>query len=235
VPVPSTSCFYLPVGKRIFDFAASALAVLLLAPVFVLLAAAVFLTSGSPVFFRQERTGRKGRPFRIWKFRTMHSTGPDDPAGPLITAAGDARITSIGKWLRRCKADELPQLFNVLVGEMSLVGPRPEVPRYTNTYSPAQRLILDVRPGITGPASNDFIAEEELLCNAADKEAFYLSVLLPAKLAKDLKYVQEMSFNTDLKHIANTFSGLLFQSRQTQNLSRSPQRARNVNEKHAVR
>lgn len=225
--------FYQRAGKRLFDTVTSALAVLLLAPVFLLLAAAILLASGPPIFFRQERTGRKGRSFRIWKFRTMSRRGAAD--APLITAAGDARVTSIGKWLRRSKADELPQLFNVLAGEMSLVGPRPEVPRYTNNYTPAQRRIFEVRPGITGPAANDFIAEEELLRNAPDKEAFYISVVLPAKLAKDLGYVSEVSFNTDLKHIANTVSRLLFQFRKTQAINPTiAQRARSVNDKHAV-
>jgi lipopolysaccharide/colanic/teichoic acid biosynthesis glycosyltransferase len=218
-----TQSFYTRTGKRFFDFVVAAFAIVLLAPVLCLLSLAVFLASGPPIFFRQERTGRGGKPFRIWKFRTMSSD--ESPNRSLITAAGDSRITGIGRWLRRTKADELPQLFNVLVGEMSLVGPRPEVPRYTRRYTARQRAVLEVRPGITSPASNAFITEEELLRNAADKERYYVSVLLPAKLATDLKYLNEISFNRDLKHIANTFSRLLFQSPQARNLtSRVPQR-----------
>lgn len=128
---------------------------------------------------------------------------------PLVTASGDARVTNLGRWLRKTKCDELPQLINVLRGEMSLVGPRPEVPLYTENYNEEQKQVLSIRPGVTGPSSNLYISEEELLATQPDREAFYLSVLLPAKLNVDLAYCRAVTFNTDLKLIANTVTNLL--------------------------
>jgi lipopolysaccharide/colanic/teichoic acid biosynthesis glycosyltransferase len=198
--------FYVHIGKRLFDTACALLGLLLLLP-FLAIIAILVRWSGGPIFFRQIRTGRYGTPFRVWKFRSMsvHKSGE----GGLLTASGDVRVTPLGRWLRRTKIDELPQLFNVLAGEMSLVGPRPEVPRYTDKYTPEQRHVFSLRPGITGPASNAFISEEELLARQPDKEAYYLSVLLPAKLEGDLSYCRNLSFNKDLKLIANTFTSLL--------------------------
>ncbi len=138
--------------------------------------------------------------------------------GSPLTAAGDARITPFGRWLRRTKTDELPQLLNVLLGDMSIVGPRPEVPRYTERYCRRQRSVLDVRPGITGPTANTYIEEEEILAQTPDKEKFYLTVLLPAKIESDLRYIQNISFNTDLKIIANTLIRLLFKSSNNRKL-----------------
>jgi lipopolysaccharide/colanic/teichoic acid biosynthesis glycosyltransferase len=209
--------FYARTGKRWLDTACAFLGIVLLAPVFVLLAAFVLVTSGWPIFFSQERTGLGGKSFRICKFRTM--TGKPAQKADLLTAAGDARVTTFGRWLRRTKCDELPQLFNVLAGDMSLVGPRPEVPLYTQTFTTRQRAILQVRPGITGPAAIRYIAEEKLLLEQQDKEAFYLKVLLPAKLECDLRYLQSIAFNTDLKLIANTFARLLMKSPALRNLS----------------
>jgi lipopolysaccharide/colanic/teichoic acid biosynthesis glycosyltransferase len=146
-------------------------------------------------------------------------------AGALLTASGDSRVTPFGRWLRSTKCDELPQLFNVITGDMSLVGPRPEVPRYTEKYSAHQLEVLGVRPGITGPTANEYISEEELLATAPDKEEFYLSVLLPAKLESDLRYTRNISFNTDLKLIANTVMRLLLKSQNNRKLmSNAPQR-----------
>ena len=208
-----TAFVYSKAGKRCFDAVCAAAGLVLLAPGLAILAGIIFLTSGAPVFFRQERTGLHGKPFRIWKFRTMEVTSASGAS--FITAANDDRITAFGRWLRRSKFDELPQLFNVLKGEMSLVGPRPEVPHYTRSYSRRQREVFKVRPGITGPAANEFICEEALLARAENKEQFYVSVLLPRKLESDLAYVSGFSFNKDLKLIANTFFRLLVKSRDS--------------------
>ena len=198
----ATRSFYARAGKRWFDALCACAGIVLLAPVLAGLALAVLVSSGRPVFFRQQRTGLGGRPFRIWKFRTMSCP----PAGqePLLTAAGDSRITPLGRWLRRTKCDELPQLLNVLKGEMSLVGPRPEVPYYTARYSQRQRAVLEMRPGITGPAATEYLAEEKLLAGAADKEEFYVGVLLPDKLERDLRYGRTLSLAGDLRLIAST-------------------------------
>jgi lipopolysaccharide/colanic/teichoic acid biosynthesis glycosyltransferase len=199
--------FYAQTGKRWFDLVCSLFALLVLLPFLVGIAVFVWLCNGRPVFFRQVRIGRDGRSFRIWKFRTM--TGEPRGGDSLLTAAGDSRVTPLGRWLRKTKCDELPQLLNVLQGEMSLVGPRPEVPRYTDKYTRDQRQVLSVRPGVTGPTVNLYIAEEELLADQPDKESFYLNVILPAKLESDLQYCRNIAFNTDLKLIANTVSNIL--------------------------
>ncbi len=203
--------FYVRFGKRCFDVLGSFLGLLLLMPFLALLGILVWLSSGFPVIFRQVRTGRNGKPFRIWKFRSMRVRVEDQDQ--LLTAAGDDRVTPVGLWLRKSKFDELPQLFNVLKGEMSLVGPRPEVPIYTQLYSPEQKEVLTVRPGVTGPSSTRYISEEQILACQPDKEAYYLTVLLPAKLEVDLAYSRTLTFNTDLKLIANTFTNLLLKWR----------------------
>lgn len=146
-------------------------------------------------------------------------------SGKLLTAAGDARVTPFGRWLRKTKCDELPQLINVLLGEMSLVGPRPEVPLYTSAYTSSQKEILTFRPGITGPSSNLYISEEDLLAAQPDMESYYRDVLLPAKLNTDLAYCRQLTFNTDLKLIANTLTNLLFQSKpRHRSILSSPQK-----------
>ena len=209
--------FYSKIGKRCFDASCALTSIVLFAPFLLIIAIAVFATSGVPIFFRQERTGHRGKPFLIWKFRTM-TAGPQT-ASTLVTAANDSRVTPFGRWLRRSKFDELPQLLNVLMGDMSLVGPRPEVPYYTKTYTSRQAEVLKVRPGITGPTANEFICEEILLAQVKDKEHFYVSVLLPRKLESDLQYVRSISFNRDLKLIAFTFLRLLVKSRSGRNLT----------------
>lgn len=185
---------------------AIALALLvLLAPVMLLLALLVRLSSPGPVFFLQERVGRGGRPFRIYKLRTMRV----NTSGPQVTGGGDARITPLGAWLRHWKLDELPQLLNVVRGEMALVGPRPEVPRYVAHYTPEQQQTLMVPPGITGLSQLRYRNEEELLRNAADPEALYLEELMPAKLAIDLEYLRQRSAWTDFCLILRTFNRVL--------------------------
>jgi lipopolysaccharide/colanic/teichoic acid biosynthesis glycosyltransferase len=176
-------------AKRLYDFVFAALGLVVLSPVFLLLALAVKLCDGGPVFYRQQRAGRHGKPFWIWKFRSM-VTGADK-MGPSITAGGDRRITPIGRLLRKTKLDELPQLWNVVRGEMSLVGPRPEVPRYVELYTPAQREILKLAPGITDLATLEFRNEEELLRGAADQERFYVEYCLPKKIELNLLYARK--------------------------------------------
>ena len=191
-------------AKRLLDFSAALLGLLLLAPAFGLIAAAIKLESRGPVFFRQERVGRHGRPFRIFKFRTM-AAGTVAAAGPQITVAGDTRVTRVGAWLRRFKLDELAQLIDVLRGTMSLVGPRPEVPRFVEHYPPEWReRLLSVRPGITDFASVRFRDEGELLAGSVDPEREYIEVVLPAKLQYALDYVDNPTLGTDLRVLGLT-------------------------------
>jgi len=191
--------------KRAFDIVCSGLGLLLLAPLLLVLALWIKLDSNGPVLFRQERVGRFGERFMIHKFRTMRM----DNAGPQITVGVDPRITGAGRLLRRTKLDELPQLWDVLRGEMSLVGPRPEVPRYVALYPEAQRaVVLSVRPGITDLASLQYRDEGEQLARAADPERAYVEQVLPAKLALSARYVQEASFAGDLRLILATLAAL---------------------------
>jgi lipopolysaccharide/colanic/teichoic acid biosynthesis glycosyltransferase len=195
-------------SKRILDLLVAVLALLLLAPLLVAVALAVKLDSPGPVFYRQERVGRHGRPFRIHKFRTMRHDPGD--AGPQITVGSDPRITRTGAFLRRTKLDELAQLIDVLQGSMSIVGPRPEVPRYVALYPPDLRdKILSVRPGITDPASLEFRNESELLARAADPQREYVEVILPRKLASAARYVDEAAVLTDLRVIGRTLRVLM--------------------------
>lgn len=190
--------------KRAFDFLLSSLGLLFLSPLFLLLAAAIRLDSPGPVFFRQERAGKEGIPFRIFKFRSMVSDTLEK--GPLITAAGDPRVTRVGRFLRRTKLDELPQLLNVWRGEMSLVGPRPEVPVYVALYDERQRKVLSVRPGITDPASILYADEEGILAAAANPQRLYEETILPRKLELNLRYIENMSMTIDISLILKTFS-----------------------------
>jgi lipopolysaccharide/colanic/teichoic acid biosynthesis glycosyltransferase len=182
-------------AKRLFDLVVATLALLLLLPLLLVLAGVVKLDSPGPVFFRQQRVGRHGVPFRIHKFRTMRHGA----AGLALTVGDDPRITRAGHWLRRTRLDELPQLIDVVQGTMSLVGPRPEVPRYVAHYPPGLReRALAVRPGITDPSSLDFIDEAALLACAADPEREYIEVILPAKLQCAADYAERASLATDL-------------------------------------
>jgi lipopolysaccharide/colanic/teichoic acid biosynthesis glycosyltransferase len=192
----------------------AAAGLLLLAPVLATLAIVILCGDGPPVFFGQIRVGRKGRPFRIWKFRTMR-TGIQ---GTVITAAGDPRVTRAGAVLRRCKLDELPQLFNVLKGDMSLVGPRPEVPEYVQLEAPIWQAVLQVRPGVTDLATLLYRDEEKLLGASEDPNAFYREIVLPAKLLLNLGYLRYRSFPRDLKLILLTIRYSLFPERFDQDL-----------------
>jgi len=168
----------------------------------------VRIDSPGPVFFRQQRVGRHGRLFRIHKLRTMHADAPAQ--GPAITAHADARVTRAGHWLRRYRIDELPQLIDVLTGHMSLVGPRPEVPRFVALYPPELRdKVLAVRPGITDPASLEFVDESELLAGSSDPEHVYVETILPRKLRRQVQYVERATWWSDLIVIARTLRVLL--------------------------
>lgn len=195
-------------AKRLMDLVLSSLGLLLLSPLLFAIALWIKFDSRGPVFFRQERVGRFGRPFRIHKFRTMVVDA--ERRGAQITVGRDARITKAGAWLRAAKLDELPQLLDVLAGTMSLVGPRPEVPRYVALYPQATRdKVLSVRPGITDSASLAYRDEGTLLAAAADPERTYTEVVLPAKLKLAADYVDHASLGTDLRLIAATLTTLL--------------------------
>ena len=192
--------------KRLFDVAASAAGLLLLAPLLLAIAVWIRLDSPGPVCFRQERVGLRGQPFRIFKFRSMRA----DNAGPQITVGADARITRSGRFIRAYKLDELPQLLNVLLGDMSIVGPRPEVPRYVALYPATVRdEVLSVRPGMTDWASVQYRSESALLAQSPDPERTYVETILPAKLVLCQQYVRERSLLLDLKIIAMTLGILL--------------------------
>jgi lipopolysaccharide/colanic/teichoic acid biosynthesis glycosyltransferase len=188
--------------KRTFDMVASLLALSLLLPMMLVLALAVALTSPGGAFFRQVRVGRHGRPFELLKFRSMRPGS--EARGQITVGERDPRITGVGHFLRRTKLDELPQLINILMGDMSVVGPRPEVPKYVALYSPEQRAVLTVRPGLTSLASIAYINENEVLGRSADPERTYVDEVMPAKLALDLKYVREQSVMLDMTIIART-------------------------------
>jgi lipopolysaccharide/colanic/teichoic acid biosynthesis glycosyltransferase len=195
-------------AKRAFDLVASAAGLLLLWPVMAVIALAVRLDSPGPALFRQVRVGRAGREFELLKFRSMVSGR--SAKGPLVTASGDARITRVGGWLRSSKLDELPQLINVLRGDMSLVGPRPEVPRYVAMYPGHLRdVVLSVRPGITDEASIEFRDESDILGAAADPEATYVRQILPRKLEIYERYVRDHSLGGDLRILWRTFARVL--------------------------
>jgi lipopolysaccharide/colanic/teichoic acid biosynthesis glycosyltransferase len=195
-------------SKRIFDWLASTCGLLVLAPVLVALAVWIKLDSPGPVFFRQDRVGQGGRLFRIHKFRTMVTDA--ERLGLQITVGADARVTHAGQWLRKYKLDELPQLLDVWLGNMSLVGPRPEVPRYVACYPDAVRkLVLSVRPGITDRASIEYKDENEVLGRAADPHDAYVREVLPIKLAYYQDYVRNRSFWGDVSIIFATVRALV--------------------------
>lgn len=195
-------------SKRLFDIAFSLLALLLLCPLLLAVALWVRLDSPGPVFFRQQRVGQGGRLFGIYKFRSMRTDA--EALGPQITVGTDARITRAGAWLRRAKVDELPQFLNVLRGDMSVVGPRPEVPRYVAHYpADVRQAVLSVRPGITDLASIEFRDESALLARSADPERTYVEQILPAKLRHAQQYVRTRSLWLDLRIIALTVRAVL--------------------------
>lgn len=189
--------------KRLFDVIASGLGLVVLSPLFLVLAIWIKLDSKGPVFYRQARVGRNNKDFRIFKFRSMR-VGADK--GSLVTIGGrDPRVTRSGYWIRKFKLDELPQLINVFIGDMSLVGPRPEVRHYVDYWTPEQMRVLDVRPGITDPASIKFRNENELMEKAEDPEKYYIEVIMQEKIKLYLEYVEKHNFFYDIALIFKTF------------------------------
>lgn len=193
--------------KRLFDLCWTLPGLLVLWPAFLVVALLIKLDDGGSVFFRQVRVGRGGKEFRVWKFRTMIAHA--ERRGGLLTVGEDPRTTRVGRWLRQSKLDELPQLFNVLADEMSLVGPRPEVPRYVALYSPDERRVLDLVPGITDPASIVYRHESDLLARASDPERHYVSVIMPDKIRLNLAYAARATRWTDLMIVLDTLRRLV--------------------------
>jgi lipopolysaccharide/colanic/teichoic acid biosynthesis glycosyltransferase len=197
-------------AKRALDLLISILGLLVLSPLLLLLALWIKLDSPGPVLYRGKRVGREGQPFLMYKFRTMVAGA--ERRGPAVTYRDDPRITSAGRFLRRTKLDELPQLLNVLRGEMSLVGPRPEDPKYVALYTPEQRLVLSVKPGITGPTQLEYRDEASMLQGEGVDEE-YVSRLMPEKLKLDLEYVRTRSLLLDLRILWRTVTTLLARQR----------------------
>ena len=189
-------------AKRLFDIVSSGIGLLCLAPIFVVMAIWIKLDSRGPVFYRQTRVGRYGRDFRIFKFRSMRVGS--DKGRQITVGERDPRITRSGYFIRRYKIDELPQLINVFLGDMSIVGPRPEVRKYVDLYSEEQRKVFQVRPGITDLASIKYRNENELLSQVDDPDTYYIDVIMPDKLAINLEYIRHQSFMGDIKIIFNT-------------------------------
>jgi len=195
---------YLQFGKRIFDLTIALLGLIILAVPMALIAILIRITSGSPILFTQERVGKGGQIFYVKKFRTMSVRSVEDSS---ITVAGDSRVTAIGSYLRRWKLDELPQLWNVLVGEMSLVGPRPDVPGYADKLQGDDRKLLLLRPGITGPATLAYRNEEEILAKVSDPVQYNNEIIYPDKVRINLEYMEKCSLMQDLKYILETLGG----------------------------
>jgi lipopolysaccharide/colanic/teichoic acid biosynthesis glycosyltransferase len=193
--------------KRSFDIVASLFGLLILAPLLFVLALCVGFSSPGGIFYRQMRVGKNGKEFSLFKFRSMRPNA--DQLGLLTVGGRDPRITGIGYFLRKYKLDELPQLLNVVIGDMSIVGPRPEVPKYVNLYTPEQRAVLLVRPGITDYASLEYFEENELLAKSPDPEYTYIHEIMPAKLKLNARYISESGLMTDLKIIFKTISRIV--------------------------
>jgi lipopolysaccharide/colanic/teichoic acid biosynthesis glycosyltransferase len=189
------------VAKRIFDIIASLFGLILLSPVFLVIALLIKLFTPGPILFHQERVGRNGKSFIINKFRTMIV----NHGGNTVSVKGECRITPLGTILRKYKLDELPELLNVFIGDMSMVGPRPDIPKYANKLIGEERKILELRPGITGPAALNYIKEEELLASVPDPQKYNDNVVWPDKVRLNLEYLRNRSFVGDLKIIFRTF------------------------------
>ena len=192
--------------KRIFDIISSLFGLILLSPFMIIIAILIKLDSKGPIFFKQVRVTKNGREFKIFKYRTMR-VGSDKFS--QITVGKDSRITKVGDFLRKYKLDEIPQLINVLIGDMSLVGPRPEVPKYVALYTEEQKEILKVRAGITDYASIEFSNENDILANEADPEKAYIEKIMPKKIELNKKYLSEISILTDIKIILLTIKKIL--------------------------
>ncbi|MBS6025346.1 MAG: sugar transferase [Paeniclostridium sordellii] len=192
--------------KRLFDIGASSIGLILLSPILILIAICIKLDSKGPVFFKQIRVGKNKELFKIYKFRTMVTDA--EKLGKQITIGNDTRITKVGTFIRKCKLDELPQLINVLNGDMSLVGPRPEVPKYVELYDDYQEQILLVQPGITDYASIEFRNESEILGESENPESKYINDIMPYKIELNIKYIKNISLYEDLKLITRTIKAI---------------------------
>ena len=193
--------------KRAFDIVCSFIGIVILLPVFILLSISILIDSRGGIFYRQIRVGKNNEDFSLLKFRTMQAGA--DKKGLLTVGNKDSRVTRIGYFLRKYKADELPQLFNVLFGSMSLVGPRPEVRKYVDLYNDEQKKVLCVKPGITDYASIEYSNENEILAKAANPEQTYITEIMPHKLALNLNYINDQSFWTDIKIVFKTISKIV--------------------------
>ncbi len=198
--------------KRVFDIVMSLTGILIFLPIFIIISVLIVLDSRGGVFYGQHRVGKNKRSFILYKFRTM-LTG-SDKQGLLTVGDNDKRVTRSGRWLRKYKLDELPQLFNILKGDMSFVGPRPEVSKYVDLYNERQKKILSVKPGITDWASIKYMDENEMLANVPDPEDYYIRYIMPSKAEINLKYVAEHNFWTDIKIIFLTIRNVFFKDRQ---------------------
>ena len=189
------------ITKRIFDIFASLIVIILLLWLFIIISIWILLDSRGGIFYKQIRVGKDGKEFYLLKFRSMQTNA--DKSGQL-TIGNDARVTTVGRFIRKTKIDEFPQLINILKGEMSIVGPRPEVPKYVALYNNEQRKVLQVLPGLTDYASVEYINEQKVLGEASDPEKKYVEEVMPKKLNLNLKYIEERSFGLDLKLIFKT-------------------------------
>jgi len=194
--------------KRLIDFIISFVGLIVISPILLVTTLLIRITSGSPVFYRQDRVGLNGKTFKLYKFRTMVADA--DKIGTAVTAKNDPRITPLGGFLRRFKLDELPQLINVLKGDMSFVGPRPDVPGFADKLQGEDRIILTVRPGITGPATLKYRNEEALLASQADPDKYNAEVIYPDKVRLNREYVKNQSFLGDMKYLLMTVFGRPF-------------------------
>jgi len=188
--------------KRLFDIVVSTMSLVVLSVFFLIIAIIIKIDSGGPVFYRQTRVGKNGKLFRILKFRTMVVDA--DKIGRQITVGADPRITGAGRFLRKTKMDELPQIINIIIGDMSFVGPRPEVPKYVDLYNETQRQVLLVRPGITDIASIEYRNESDVLAGSSDPERMYVEEIMPIKLNYNLRYINSISILGDIKLIIST-------------------------------
>ena len=193
--------------KRVFDVIVSGIILLVFLPIGLVISVAIALESRGGVFYRQERIGWKGKPFRLWKFRTMRKDA--DKLGKLTVGMRDPRITRVGFFIRKTKLDEFPQFINVLVGEMSVVGPRPEVKEYVDLYTPDQQIVLSVKPGITDYASLEYFKENELLGQSEDPRKTYIEEVMPAKIKLNIKYIANPTLGTDISIMWKTFLKML--------------------------
>ena len=190
--------------KRLFDIVFSTMALILLGPIILLICVLILIKDGAPAFFRQQRIGKDGKPFMLVKFRTMRKDA--ERMGRISIGERDPRVTDIGYWLRQRKLDELPQLWNILKGEMSIIGPRPEVAEYVALYDDRQRAVLKVRPGLSDPASLAYFDESSILADAEDPHRAYIEEVMPAKLDMNLSYIDKAHLGTDLRIIAQTIA-----------------------------